>query len=68
MQVYKFFILVQLLFHAQISNGQNAMISLTVGVPNNMSPITVKLEAKADSGYLVSHILHALRFLLINDF
>jgi hypothetical protein len=59
------YFIAQYLFHAIVTNNQTALISASI---NNASPSTCNLVAKSESNYLISHILHSLKFLLNSEF
>ena len=51
-------------FHSLLTNNQTALICASYDPQN---PSLCNLLAKSESHYLVAHIFHALKFLLLND-
>lgn len=55
---------VTLLLHGVITNSQSIFIAANY---NSMNPSNIILIAKTESNYLISHVLHSLKFMLLND-
>jgi hypothetical protein len=53
-----------MLLHGVITNSQSIMIAANY---HSMNPSNIILIAKTESNYLISHVLHSLKFMLLND-
>ena len=60
----KLLILAQLLLNSIITNNQFALISLVINMNSNTPYYFV---VKTEYNYLISHILHSLKFLILNE-